>query len=190
MPFPPDYKEKSREQILASARSLFNQFGYAEVSIDQIMSGAGFTRGGFYNHFSSKEELLAATLDDFARNRERDAQRQGVRDPAVARQVLKAYVCREHQDDFTRQCPLIALPSDVARSGPEVKRVYERVLRALVAVFEDNSEGHPGLSRRQNSLAMAASCVGAMVLSRTVEDDEFAEEIREAVLALADQALL
>ena len=50
---------ETRERILESAAGLFRSAGYEAASIDDIMAGAGLTRGGFYLHFKSKEELFA-----------------------------------------------------------------------------------------------------------------------------------
>jgi len=187
MPFPPEQKTRSRAQILQSARKLFNQYGYTEVSIDRVMADAGLTRGGFYNHFDSKEELFSATLADFACNRESEVADVMEPHPEIARQIVRHYVSRQHQDDFAHQCPLIALPSDVARASSKVKQVYERVVKALVAMFETNVD--TSLDKRQQSLALAASCVGAMVLSRTIDDDEFAAEIRDAVIQMSEEMI-
>ena len=70
MPFPPQHKQQTRQRIVESARGLFNRRGFTEVSIDEIMAGAGLTRGGFYNHFKSKEELYTETIHDYALRRE------------------------------------------------------------------------------------------------------------------------
>ena len=67
MPYPAEHKRETRSRILASARKLFNRNGMAEVTIDQIMAGAGLTRGGFYSHFSDKEELYAEAITHFVR---------------------------------------------------------------------------------------------------------------------------
>ena len=70
MPYPPEHKQAIRERIVTCARRLFNQRGFTEVSIDQIMADAGLTRGGFYNHFKAKEDLYAETLAAYGRERQ------------------------------------------------------------------------------------------------------------------------
>src|SRR5262249_42307870 len=60
VPYPAEHKFRTRARIVESARRLFNRHGFEQVSIDQIMAGAGLTRGGFYHHFGSKDELFAA----------------------------------------------------------------------------------------------------------------------------------
>ena len=65
MSYSPKHKRDTREKILESARQLFNRNGYSGVSIEQIMSAAGLTHGGFYRHFSGKDELYAAAVRQF-----------------------------------------------------------------------------------------------------------------------------
>ena len=65
MPYSPKHKRDTREKILESARRLFNRNGYSGVSIEEIMTDAGLTHGGFYRHFSGKDELYAAAVRQF-----------------------------------------------------------------------------------------------------------------------------
>src|SRR6202022_3861131 len=51
--------ERNRKQILEAAGRLFRERGFDGVGVDGLMKVAGFTHGGFYNHFASKEELEA-----------------------------------------------------------------------------------------------------------------------------------
>ena len=60
MPYSSEHKEQTRSRIVDAARRLFNRHGFEQVSIDRVMSEAGLTRGGFYHHFASKDELYAA----------------------------------------------------------------------------------------------------------------------------------
>ena len=60
MPYTAAHKARTRSRIVESARRLFNRHGFEQVTIDQIMAHAGLTRGGFYNHFGSKDNLIVA----------------------------------------------------------------------------------------------------------------------------------
>jgi len=62
MPYPAGHSEKMRQKIVHGAQRLFNQRGFENVSINEIMGAAGLTRGGFYSYFTSKTELYAETL--------------------------------------------------------------------------------------------------------------------------------
>lgn len=55
--------EQTLQRITEAALSLFGQFGYERTSIDKIVSLAGYSKGAFYNHFASKEELFLHLLE-------------------------------------------------------------------------------------------------------------------------------
>jgi TetR/AcrR family transcriptional repressor of nem operon len=49
--------QQTRENILATAESIILQRGYAGTSIEDIISQAGITKGGFFYHFDGKNDL-------------------------------------------------------------------------------------------------------------------------------------
>lgn len=51
-----------RSEIIATARQLFTQSGYAAVSLGQIAEEVGVTKSALYNHFASKEALYAEVV--------------------------------------------------------------------------------------------------------------------------------
>jgi AcrR family transcriptional regulator len=65
MPYSPEHKQDTRERILESARRLFNSKGFSEFSIEEVMTHAGPTHGGFYRHFSGKDEVYAEAVRHF-----------------------------------------------------------------------------------------------------------------------------
>ncbi len=58
-------REETRKALLDSARNLFEQDGYAETSVQAITDSAKLTKGAFYYHFESKEDLLRLIHDEF-----------------------------------------------------------------------------------------------------------------------------
>ncbi|UVI31105.1 TetR/AcrR family transcriptional regulator [Paenibacillus spongiae] len=52
------------EKLIASGVELFSRQGYSNTSIDQIVRHAGYSKGGFYAHFSSKEEFLLTIIKE------------------------------------------------------------------------------------------------------------------------------
>jgi TetR/AcrR family transcriptional regulator, transcriptional repressor for nem operon len=189
MPYPKDHKARSRKRIIESARELFNRHGYDRVSISMVMERASLTHGGFYSHFANKEELFAVAVDSFLMGRGKEWRDWGGIDPTevspiMARRMVEAYLSREHLTDLEGQCPMIALSTDVARAGPEVRAAYERLLIAMVSLFAGNLGGRR-TRRRERALAMAAMCVGGMILSRTIPGSAIADEVREAALKAA-----
>jgi AcrR family transcriptional regulator len=59
-----DRTAATRTALLAAARQLFTEHGYAEVGTEQIARTAGVTRGALYHQFADKEGLFAAVLEE------------------------------------------------------------------------------------------------------------------------------
>ncbi len=187
MPYTAAHKQKTRARIVECARILFNRHGYDNVSIDMVMARAKLTRGGFYNHFKSKEELFAAAVSSFLMGRGAQWRAKVGIDPSNptredASRMLAGYLSKEHLGDFDGQCPMIALPSDVARSNPEVQAAYQQLLVAMVGLFE-GSLAEPSNKARRTALTLAALSVGGMVLARTLPNSKLAEAVRSAAYA-------
>src|SRR5215468_8238595 len=122
MPYSASHKLETRQRILESARRLFNAKGFLDVSIDEVMENAGLTHGGFYRHFSDKGELYAEAVRWFLCEEAPTPWQHKPAGPAGAhkprgKRVVNAYFSRAHFDDRESCCPLIALPSDVARGS-------------------------------------------------------------------------
>lgn len=185
---PPSRKDRSRAHIIEAARRLFNRHGFEGVGIDAIMAEASLTRGGFYAHFPSKAALYAEAVRGFAQGRGALWRKSfGVEadepSPRMAQRMIEGYLSDAHMDDLEAQCPLIALPSDAARGGPEVKAAYLDLLEAMVGFFE--ASAGVGQAARERALSQAALCVGGMVLARTLPDSALAAEVRAAARAAA-----
>lgn len=189
MPYSPEHKAQTRARIVSSARKLFNKRGFAEVSIDEIMGAAGLTRGGFYNHFATKDELYAEALLDVLNNPPKETY-DGVEidfcgpPDVLARRIIGSYLSRSHYDDIEGGCPMIALPSDVARGGAPVKRAYRQALDAIIGVFQASQQDSCA-DARSRAVTMATLCIGGMVLARAVDDDRLSAEIRDVAMARA-----
>src|SRR5271156_1335078 len=87
MPYPTGHRPEVRGKIIQSARRLFNRHGFDRVSLDQIMSGAGLTRGGFYSYFRSKSDLYAEVLGCFFTDPEWKSCWEGVEVDLASRQA-------------------------------------------------------------------------------------------------------
>lgn len=59
--------EATTHKLVATARQLFSQHGYAGVSTETIVQQAEVTRGALYHHFSGKRELFLAVFEDVQR---------------------------------------------------------------------------------------------------------------------------
>jgi AcrR family transcriptional regulator len=64
-PADPDLQQERREQILAAAQTIFAEHGFADAPMATIAKEAGVSKGTVYLYFASKDELIAALLDEF-----------------------------------------------------------------------------------------------------------------------------
>ncbi len=187
MPYPREHRDAKRQQLIRSARTLFNRKGFEAVSIDEIMSYAGLTRGGFYSYFKSKGELYALAVGHALIEPPSSRWKTVSVDftaADVARQVIRAYLSQEHLDDIDGSCPMVSLPTDVSRSDATVKRVFETVFEGMVGLFEDSLTLEQRADR-DRALTMSALCVGAMVIARALDNPPLANELRNAAMRFA-----
>ena len=184
MPYTAEHKARTRAKIVEGARVMFNRHGFEQVSIDEIMQHVGLTRGGFYNHFKSKDELYAEAVSSFtscnpfARQQAR-AQGPAPSRPELARMLVNLYLSDEVLADVDQHCPLIALPSDVARAGLEPRAAYTTVVENMTHVFQAAFAPDDADARRK-ALLMVSLCVGGMVIARTTDEPALRETLRAA----------
>jgi AcrR family transcriptional regulator len=188
MPYPDGHRAAVKKKIVESARQLFNRRGFDNVSIAQIMAGAGLTHGGFYSYFTSKSDLYACVLECFFTDPEWKNCWEGVHvdlsSTDVGPQVVRAYLSTQHFEDVENSCPMVALPTDVARSGVVAKRAFETAFKAMCDVLERSLVDTPRHRRRQ-AQAIAALCIGGMVVARAMVDRPLADDLRSACTLMA-----
>jgi TetR/AcrR family transcriptional repressor of nem operon len=170
MPYAAGHRTEIKGKIVQSARRLFNRHGFDNVSIAQIMAGAGLTHGGFFTDPNWKSCWEGVEVD--------------LASADVGPQVVRAYLSRQHFEDVENSCPMVALPTDVSRSSPHAKRAFETVFEAMVSVLERSSVEN-GRPRRARAQATAALCVGGMVVARAILNRVRADELRQACMSVA-----
>lgn len=169
--------EENRERILDNAAQLFRERGFDGIGLNELMQAAGLTRGGFYGHFESKDDL-AAQAARRALQSNREAWKQQT-DRSLAAWV-KTYLSDAHRDQAGVGCGLVALAGDAARGGPAVKEVFAEGVQSLVAALAPQMPALDDAGRREQALAMLSTLVGALLLSRAVGEPELSRELREA----------
>jgi TetR/AcrR family transcriptional repressor of nem operon len=180
--------ELNRSAIENASARLFREKGLNGVSVADLMAAAGLTHGGFYGHFSSKDELAAVAC---ARAFEQSSARWAARvkdqpDDAAARKALiEAYLAPQNLHDAGNGCPAMTLAGDVAREAPgkPVRAAYLAGMSELVEILAAFTPSTDAGQRRQAALAQWSTMVGAMTLARATADSAIANEILAAARA-------
>lgn len=169
--------EANRERILDSAAQLFRERGVDGVGLNELMQAAGLTRGGFYGHFESKEDLVAQASRR-AMESNRDSRRK-LADKGLEAWV-KVYLSDAHCERVGEGCGLTALAADAARGGPALREVFGEGVEHFALALQPLMPGPTQAQRREQALARMATLVGALLLGRAVADGGQSRELREA----------
>src|SRR5262245_36187102 len=102
--------QANHERVVDVASELFRTHGFEGVAVSDLMRASGFTHGGFYNHFASKEALAAEALQSAWT--QMAAERARARDLA---QLLPSYLSQAARKAPGKSCPAAALAGDVGR---------------------------------------------------------------------------
>jgi TetR/AcrR family transcriptional repressor of nem operon len=164
--------QANRLRILDEAGRLFRERGFEAVSVAEVMKAAGLTHGGFYGHFESKDDLFAQSIaHGFA-----PATTQG----AAALDLpafIEAYLSAEHRSNAASGCPTAALAADVRRQAPSARVAMTEGVREQLDRIASALADRPPEEARRDAVGTWATLVGALVLSRSVEDEALADQI-------------
>ena len=118
--------EKNRQTVIDVASRLFRERGFDGIGLKDLMESAGLTQGAFYKQFASKDDLAAQASRralESAFHRWSTAAAENPQDPLGA--VIAFYLSTEHREEKMDGCPVVALGSDAARQGADVKASFE-----------------------------------------------------------------
>ncbi|WP_423367625.1 TetR/AcrR family transcriptional regulator [Burkholderia sp. LMG 32019] len=169
---------ENRSAIVAAAERLFRARGVDAVGLTELMKEAGFTQGGFYNHFKSKDALVAEVMEKAMQDRA-DSPNAGSLDAQVA-----LYLSAAHRDNVEAGCPLSGFAGDAPRLTDAARACYAHGLATYLDRLERMVavEGGTPAQTRRDAIAVFSQMVGALVLSRAIAgtDPALADEILAA----------
>lgn len=176
--------EKNRVRIIEAAARLFRERGFDGIGVAELMKVAGLTHGGFYGHFTSKEDLMAQACAHALQgslNTLHQAVEQGGENALAA--VATAYLSPSHRDHPGEGCALAALGAEAARHDSPVRSAFTHSVRSVIDALTQILPGKSDVEKRQTAFSIYASMVGAIVLSRAVDDAALSEEVLKSALA-------
>ena len=179
--YPKEHKAETRARILETARQEFRANGFEQASIDSLMGAAGLTRGGFYAHFASKEDLVREVLRIDAGFVKALEGAVGVEDSAgAAVRAVGTYLDPEEPESLL-QCPLVAHAMDARRGGSDRTELYAAQVERVLEAFEGLG---PGDQHSRDGAAIATILtVGTAMLTAAVGESEIRDRLRDAGLS-------
>ena len=173
--------EENRQTVINVAGRLFRERGFDGIGLKDLMKGAGLTQGAFYKQFASKEDLAAQASRralESASHRWSAAAAEDPKDPLGA--VIGFYLSMEHREEKMDCCPIVALGPDAARQGVEVRASFEAGIKAHLEVLNRMVAETGGEESKDKAMAILSTMVGALVLSRVVNDPDLAQAFLDA----------
>lgn len=174
-------KAETHQAVVTAASRLFRERGIEGTSVGDVMQAANRTHGGFYRHFTSKEDLLVAALgrafEEMVESLEQAT--AGAPPQRVLGGFVRGYTSPGRVADVAGGCPVAALSNDVLRSTEAVQAEFGRGVQSMIAALAQRLEGPEGerVARALRAFAMAA---GAVMIARA-SDPATAALVLEAV---------
>ena len=174
---------ENRQTVINVASRLFRERGFDGIGLKDLMEGAGLTQGAFYKQFESKEDLAEQASRralESASQRWSAAIAENPDDPLGA--VIAFYLSAGHREEKLDGCPVVALGSDAARQGTGVKAAFEEGIKAYLEVLGPLLPKTDGEDSNRKAMVVLSTMVGAMTLSRAVNDPDLAQAFQNAAV--------
>jgi len=181
MRYPAEQKAETHARIIEMAASSFREHGAEGNGIGSVMKELGLTKGGFYRHFDSKDDLFAESVcyafekrgASMVATAEAAPKGQGLR------AIIEEYLSSPHLNNPSLACVFFTLGPELSR---QPKPVRKRINQAMAAYRDRLLPYVPGRTQKDkltNFGILFPGMAGVMVVARAIDD----VETRERMLA-------
>lgn len=188
MRYDTEHKSSIHRKIVKGASRQLRKKGLNGPTVATLTKASGLTHGGFYKHFSSRDDLVVEAIEESLRELTRTlidaAERSGSRAPWKS--IIKTYLSLERCDGADRGCPIAALAPDIARTPSAMKRRMSTAILKFREALIPFMPGQTSEEKSSNFLMIMTSMVGAIAIART--QPELA--VRRAILDTVRDRLL
>ncbi len=178
MRYSPKHKARNHENILSVAARSFRQQGGDSSGIGTVMKKVGLTKGGFYRHFESKDDLfveaVARAFDEMGKGMVEVA--TSAPEGQALRAMIERYLSVRHANAPGTGCVLSTLGPELARKPLSVRK---RIEASQDAYRERLLPFVPGRSREEkleNCRLLFSSMAGVLMMARITSDPQKREQ--------------
>jgi TetR/AcrR family transcriptional repressor of nem operon len=176
--------QENRRAVIEVAGRLFREYGFDGVGLNQLMGAVGLTQGGFYKQFESKDDLTVRAcervLTESAKKLSNLVESSG--EHALTATVTR-YLSWEHRNRVAEGCIFPALGPDAARRGSPILHSFERGITSYMEILERAMRASLPQEKHREPAVMLSIMVGALLLSRLVEEETLAKRILDAAVS-------
>ncbi|MDQ0121504.1 AcrR family transcriptional regulator [Pseudomonas lini] len=178
MRYSQDHKAQTHQRIIKEASARFRRDGIGATGLQPLMKALGLTHGGFYSHFKSKDELVEKALQAAGHQVDVIYAELFAQDQPLET-FIDTYLSEWHQTSPDKGCPLPTMSSELGLRGqpsPTSDAVLNARLDQVQAVLESEDAA-------DRAIVIMSTLVGALLLSRSVENPQFAQRILDITRA-------
>jgi AcrR family transcriptional regulator len=183
MRYSQDHKAQTHQRIIKEASVRFRRDGIGATGLQPLMQALGLTHGGFYSHFKSKDELVEKALQAAGDQVDVICAELFAQDQPL-QAFIDAYLSEWHQTSPHEGCPLPTMSSELGMRG-HPSPTSDAVLIARLLQIQGTLEGE---NVEDRSIVIMSALVGALLLSRSVENPEFARQILDVTRIFLNQS--
>src|SRR5256885_5110025 len=179
MRYSKEHKLETRARIVKKASMRLRERGAHGIGVADLMKDAGLTHGGFYAHFDSREALVIEAFThamDRSTERWRKLAEQTSPEKRLA-MIVNTYLTPLHRDDPGHGCAVPTLGAEIARESPKTRRAFAAKLEQMIELMADQILDVPRKTARKQAMAILATMMGTMVMSRIAGTGEFSAGI-------------
>lgn len=169
---------ETRRRIVEIASQAFRTQGIEATGIAAIMAAAGLTHGGFYRHFSSKEELVAEAVAMSLEQLVLESEHAANQGAEAALNHALEYLSPGSRDNVGRSCTFAAAGSELVRADGKTRRIasaaFKRTLEGLAPFMAADSG-----DRVAAAISVLTNMIGALTMARLVDDPMLSNRILE-----------
>jgi AcrR family transcriptional regulator len=182
-----------KEKIIHESLRLFSLKGFQSTSLQDIMSAAGTSKGGFYNHFRSKEDLFYSVLDEARRTwRNKNLAAIDKIDDPIDKIIRLLQNFRDQylkdSEDFPGGCVFITLSVELNDQRPDLSKEITKgfvglknMIHRLLEQGKETGEFNINLDSSEITEILFAGMLGASVIFGI---DKSAKSLEQSINAL------